>query len=240
VSASAALRAGLARPPTSRSPTAAIWVVAGTLVGALLLHDHGRSDAALSAHAMSEGAAMVAAMMMVLAAPSAEVVAQASLRVRWKRSVAGHLAGFTMVWFAYGILAVVIVTLLRRVIDPWVVIAVLATVAAVWQLSGTRGRYVDRCSRVRLAPVTGWRADVGTTVGGMHQAARCVTTCWASMLLMAATRHPVAMAALLVVNLSEWAPGPNPFNHARRRRPAAAYLALAVVLVTRGALSLRA
>lgn len=171
---------------------------------------------------------MVAAMMMPLAGPSASLVAQRSLRSRWVRSVGEHVAGFSAVWFAYGLAAVVAVRILSRVIDPVVVLALLLAAAAAWQVCERRRRRVEPCGRLRTAPPTGWRADVGTTLAGGRQAAGCVTTCWASMLAMVAAPHPLAMGTVLAASLSEWSPGPNPIGAARRRRPAIVYLMLAV------------
>ena len=176
-----ALHAGSVRPPArrhaTRSPKVAISIVAAVLVGVLILHGHGGASpsSVLLPHATADGAAMMAAMMMVLAAPSAEVVAQSSLRVRRKRAVAGHVAGFTVVWFRVRwLVAVAVASLLTWVTDLAVAVAILATTATAWQLSGTRGRYVDRCSRVRTAPP---RAGEQTWV---RPSAECTRPCAAS------------------------------------------------------------
>lgn len=213
-----------------REPATAIWAVALVLLALMLVHRHGGGSLSgpISVHAVTEDAAMMAIMMMVLAGPSAKVVAQRSLRSRWVRSVGEHVAGFAAVWFAYGVVAAIGVRLLARAVGPTIVLVLLLAAAATWQLSAVRRRRIARCGRVRTAPPTGWRADVGTLTAGTRQAVGCVTTCWASMLAMIAAPHPVVMGTVFAASVSEWRRGPNPLGSARRRRPAAVYLALAV------------
>lgn len=219
-----------------RSPEVAIYVLTVVLVVAMLVHRHhgpGGPDYNL-VHRVTEEAAMMAVMMMPLAGSSARLVAQRSLRSRWMRSVCEHVAGFASVWFAYGLVAALAVQLLRDSLGSTVVLVELLTGAAVWQLSSVRRRRAERCARLRTAAPSGWRADVGSALAGGGQAGRCVTTCWASMLAMVAAPHPLVMGTVAAANLSEWARGPDPAGPARRRRPAAIYLALALgtLLVT--------
>jgi predicted metal-binding membrane protein len=211
-----------------RAPETAISILALVLVVAMVVHTHIGDFRGSTAHGVADEAAMMAAMMMPLAGPSASLVAQRSLRTRRVRSVGEHVAGFTALWFVYGIAAAMALRLLTLVIDPLMALALLLLAAAWWQLSAVRRRRIQRCGLVRTAPPAGWRADVGTTLGGARQAVSCVTTCWASMLAMVAAPHLVLMGTVLAANLSEWAPGPNPTSAARRRRPAAVYLLLAV------------
>ncbi|HSH59599.1 MAG TPA: DUF2182 domain-containing protein [Acidimicrobiales bacterium] len=225
-----------------RAPEMAISTLAFLLVVLLLAHRHvvpPLNESSL--HALAEDAAMMAAMMLPLAGPSARSVAQRSLRSRWAQSVGEHVVGFSAVWFGYGIAAAVSVRLLSNVIDRLLLLSLLLILAAAWQVSADRRRRIERCGHLRTTPPTGWRADVGSTVVGGRQAVDCVTTCWASMLAMVATTNPIVMGTVLAANLSEWAPGPNAMGSARRRRPAAVYLILAagalLLLVARPALS---
>ncbi len=232
----------LARRRLRQEPEIAISTLAFVLVAFLLVHGHvGASLQESWLHGPAEDAAMMAAMMLPLAGASARSVAQRSLRSRWARSVGEHVLGFGAVWFAYGIAAAVAVRLVSRVIDALLLLALVLTVAAAWQVSAPRRRRVERCGRLRTTPPTGWRAEVGSTVVGTQQALGCVTTCWASMLAMVAAPNPIVMGTVLAANFSEWAPGPDAIGAARRRRPAAVYLTLAVgallLLAARPALS---
>lgn len=223
-------RSQRARCRVRRKPDRAISTLAFILVAFMLLHGHlGASPLDESwLHGSAENAAMMAAMMLPLAGPSARSVAQRSLRSRWVRSVGEHVLGFGAVWFAYGLAAAVWVRLLSAVIDGLLLLALLLTVAAAWQVCTPRRRSVERCGRLRTTRPTGWRADVGNTAVGGEQAVDCVATCWASMLAMVAAPNPIVMGTVLAANFSEWAPGPDANGVARRHRPAAVYLILAV------------
>lgn len=198
------------------------------LVAAIAVHGGGHVGHGL--HGTAEAALMMAAMMLPLAALSVGVVAERSLPARRSRAVAEHAGGFALVWFAFGLAAVPIANALGDM-TAWAFPALLA-VAVVWQLSSTRARYAAQCGRLRTAPPTGWRGDAGVVVSGVDQALRCVRTCWASMLAMAAAPHLLLMAVVLGINLLEWAPGRNPFARSRRRRPALLYAG--VVLLSLG------
>lgn len=200
-------------------------VVLGAVVMAagLLWHGGGHPGRAGAGglHAATETALLMAAMMLPLAALSVGVVAERSLAARRSRAVAEHAAGFGLVWFGFGLAAVPVASA-----APF---AALLALAVAWQLSPLRERYAARCGRLRTAPPSGWRAETATVVGGVDQAMRCVRTCWASMLAMAAAPHVGLMAVVLGISLSEWAPGPNPFAGRRARRPAALYAGLLVL-----------
>lgn len=108
-----------------------------------------------------------------------------------------------------------------------VVFALLLGVAAAWQLAARRRRLVDRCGRIRLAPLAGWRASWRGYLSGLADAGSCMLACGPSMLAMAAAPGAASMAVVLLAHLSEWAPGPNPFAGARSNRPAPTYVVLA-------------
>jgi predicted metal-binding membrane protein len=227
-----ALGMGTTLPPRGRSrwsPNAAVSILAIVLLAALVLHSHslGASNAS-SLHAILDSAALLAAMMMPLAGSSADEVAQRSLRDRRLLAVSEHVAGFIAVWFVFGIVATTTIGLLASALRPSIVFGALITVAAAWQLSARRRRYLERCSHLRTAPPMGWRSDVDTALAGMQQAVRCVRTCWASMVAMTAASHVVVMGIMFAAYLSEWAPGPNPFTRTRRYRPVPTYIGLAL------------
>lgn len=219
-----------ARRELGTSPETLLAIVAVVLVAVLVVHVHHRHRPAglWSPHDAIDGAALMSAMMLPLAGPSARVVAERSLRHRRVIGIGEHAAGFSALWFLFGLPAVIAVQVMAHAVAPTIVFGNLVVAAALWQLSAHRRRYVDRCSRVRVAPPSGWRADLRTSLSGTMQAASCVRSCGASMLAMAAAPHPAVMGLVLAANFSEWAPGPNPFDRTRHRRPAIAYLALAV------------
>lgn len=191
-------------------PEARIVAIAVLLASAVIVHGGGHVGGGV--HGIAEMALLMAAMMLPLAALSVGVVAERSLPRRRSRAVAEHALGFGLVWLAFGLAAVPVATAL-----PF---AVWLAVAVAWQLSPMRARYAARCGRVRVAPVV---------VGGVDQGLRCVRTCWASMLAMAAAPHVALMAVVLGINLLEWAPGPNPFSRRRRHRPAVLYAGLVLL-----------
>ncbi|HYO60823.1 MAG TPA: DUF2182 domain-containing protein [Actinomycetota bacterium] len=211
----------------STSNEAPLWVVAAFAVVALGWHAGAPRGGALH-HALEHGALM-AAMMLPLAAPSAKVVAERSLRSRRSRTIVEHLAGFTAVWFVFGSAAALGVYELGGLVAPPWSFALVLVAAIAWQTSGSRRRFADRCGRVRVGPLRGWRCDVFTVTAGAAHAAGCLVTCGLAMTAMVAAPHVLVMAALYVAYLSEWVPGPNPFARDRVRRPVRAYAALALL-----------
>lgn len=191
-------------------------------------HVHASPVGGLSPHAVAEHGLLAAAMMLPLAASSAGLVAERSLRRRRKSAVGEHLVGFAFVWAGFGMCAGIAVTTVRDLMPPQVVFACLAGIAAAWQLSDARRRAADRCGYVRLGPPAGWRCDVSTVVAGFSRAVPCLRTCALPMGAMVAAPHPLVMLLMYGAYLSEWLPGANPFGGARRRRPFPAYAAMAV------------
>jgi predicted metal-binding membrane protein len=198
----------------------------------LAWHGQGHMGATTqSLHAGLETAALMAAMMTPLAAPSAAVVAECSLRRSRLRTVAEHTAGFAALWFVVSIVAVGAVRLVSLLVASTLVFAAALLVAAGWRASSTRRRYLRRCGRVRVSAPTGWPSHAGALAAGVDQAVACVRTCWAAMLAMAAAPGLSVMLVVLGVNLSEWAPGVDPVDTGRRRREVAAYGAMAAATI---------
>lgn len=205
----------------------AFVIVPSAVAGlALVAHGHGSGD---DLHGAVDGAALMAAAMMPLAARSAALVAERALRYRRTLAVVEYAAGFAAVWFLMSLVTMRVVAVAAGAVSPAMVFLVAAAVATGWQLSPARRRLVDRCGRLRTGAPTGWRADMGALRCGVDRGVRCLFTCWASMLAMAAAPGLLLMAVILAANLSEWAPGPNPFARHRRARPALAYAALGLV-----------
>lgn len=135
---------------------------------------------------------MSAAMMLPAAVPAARHVGVNSLRWRRHRAVGTYVAVFLGVWAAYGVMALVLVA-------GWTVTLTGAlAVAAVWQFTPRKRRFLRDCHRTVPLPATGWRATMGAVRFGARNAAACVGSCWALMLVMAVpASHHFVVAHLL-------------------------------------------
>lgn len=211
-----------------RLPNLLVLPVAVLLGAALVWHGHksGTPSSQLSFHGLVDSAALLAVMMIPRTGSSVRLVSERSLPARQVPAVGEYLAGFTAVWFGFGLGATLLVQLALLIFPTTLVFSVLVAAAAIWQISARRRRLIEMPGRLRVAPPTGWRADVYTTLAGTMQGLRCLRTCWASMLAMAAAPNMPLMSIVVIANLSEWVPGKNPFGPRRRFRPALAYIAL--------------
>jgi len=181
--------------------------------------------------------AMVLAMMLPVIAPHARHVAVRSLRRRRHRAMLGYLAGYLAVWALVGA-AVVAALHGTGVPHPPAGVAVAALLgAAVWQVSEPRRRAMRRCGTPRVGAAKGLAADRDCASAGWLAGLRCTFTCGPVMLATAAAHHqPALMGGILVLLLTERAPGPNPARRAGRPLEAWALVglaaAVAVVAVT--------
>jgi predicted metal-binding membrane protein len=138
------------------------------------------------------------------------------------------------VWVAFGVTALAtvhLVTVHAGISDRALLAAALATAAA-WQLTRTKRRALFACGRTVPLPPAGRRADAAVVRYALLQGRRCVWSCWAIMVVMAALGHAslVWMALLTALVLAEEL---TPFG-ARLARPAAAALAVAALAVAFG------
>ena len=81
-------------------------------------------------------------------------------------------------------------------------------VAALWQVAPAKRRALLRCRRTSPLPPVGLRADLGSARFALLQGRRCLGSCWALMLVMAALGHGgglalAAMAAMTAFMLVE-------------------------------------
>lgn len=175
--------------------------------------------------------AMVVAMMLPVIAPQARHVAVRSLRGRRHRAMAGYVAGYLAVWAVVGGLLVFALhrTGLRHPPASLAVAALL--VAALWQVSGPRRRVLRRCGSPRLGAPRGLAAHLDCARAGWRTGLRCAFTCGPVMVASAAAHHqPAMMGAILVLLLTERAPGPNPAQRAGRRLEAWGLVGLATAV----------
>jgi predicted metal-binding membrane protein len=149
---------------------------------------------------------MLAAMMFPALVPQVRVVAMRSFWSRRNRSVFFFLAGYTLVWLLYAIVAAIIIAALERVSSLFstLLVPLSLLLAALWQLTPQKRRSLVACHfTMPLAP-TGWRADLDCSRYGMRTALLCCVSCWALMLVCVVAGHSLwPMLVVTVVSLSE-------------------------------------
>ena len=218
-----------------------VAIAAGVVVVGLAVADGGGGGAVPGSPGWGEpsslaaawGAwmAMVAAMMLPVIAPQAHYVALRSLRRRRHRAIAGYLAGYLAVWALVGTVLVVVLGV-TGVPHPPAGLAVAALLGAgTWQVAEPRRRILRRCGSLRLGAPEGFAADRDCATAGWRAGLRCAFTCGPVMVATAAAHHqPLVLGAVIVLLLSERAPGPNPERRAGRRLEAWALVGLAAAI----------
>jgi predicted metal-binding membrane protein len=187
----------------------AVGVVALAWVGLLVRPGHhwaGPAD-------LPQWTVMVVAMMGPAALPGIRHTARNSLRWRRGRAAAGFGLGYLAVWAGYG--AVVLLL-------PAAPVGAALLVAAGWQLTPYKRRWLLECHRARPLPPTGLAADRAAAGFGLRVGGACAGSCWALMLVMVAapmtapgtaalaglvlteriTRHPVRTTRLAALGLA--------------------------------------
>lgn len=173
---------------------------------------------------------MVVAMMLPTVLPAARLMA---LTGRWKRRQRGptiFVLGYLAVWISVGVVAL---TLLRY-IGPavggrWAVVAALV-IAALWELTTWKLRFLRACHRHRPVPPDGWKSDVAAMKRGVRNAVSCLGACWAIMAPMLVADHLHAL--WLMVPLAAVIAYQKAGTPSRVVRPVAAGLAVAAVAVS--------
>ena len=136
---------------------------------------------------------MMAAMMFPSIAP---MVSMYAIVDRGKRGEAGHgataafVAGYLLVWTAFGLLAYGLFELGRSLdlealswdrAGPYVAGAVIA-VGALYQLTPLKNACLSRCRNPLGFVISSWRdGRLGAVVMGIHHGGWCVGCCWALM-----------------------------------------------------------
>jgi predicted metal-binding membrane protein len=147
---------------------------------------------------------MASAMMLPLATPAIGYVAFNSLRSRRTRAMALYALTFVGVSAVYGLVATAgyrgLIAL--TTFDPLLVMAAVAGVAAAWQQTEAKRRALNLCMRTVPLPPVGLRADAACVRFAALHAWRCLRSCWALMLLMAAAGHTGLMAFGVMLTLT--------------------------------------
>jgi predicted metal-binding membrane protein len=177
---------------------------------------------------------MAVAMMVPVTLPAVRHVGLNSIRRRRHRAMALYLAVYVAIWVAFGVPALAAERLARETLglDGRVLLVGALAVAAGWQLTRVKRRALFRCRRTVPLPPVGLRADAGCARFALRQGWRCVTSCWALMMVMVVAGHAsllwmTALTALFVVEEQT-------LLGRRLLRPSAVALILAAGLVALG------
>jgi predicted metal-binding membrane protein len=159
--------------------------------------------------------AMIAAMMLPSSLPLIRLYAvTSSQQPRPRLVLAAFLAGYALVWTAFGSIAFLADVGLHRVVDgipslhdrPLLIAGAVLGLAGAFQFSGFKDRCLSKCRHP--GPCLRARYRRGATAGlrlGLGHGLFCLGCCWALMLVMFATGAAVLwwMAALTLIMLYE-------------------------------------
>jgi predicted metal-binding membrane protein len=170
------------------------------LRGHLSAAGHHGHVAAAPAAAFADWCVMVLAMMVPAAVPAVRRVAFDSLRRRRLRAMTVFLAGYVALWVAFGLATIALITAVDAVpaVDRGLVAAALLLVAAGYELTSRKRRFLRSCHLPAALPPTGWRADAACARFGVRQACACLGSCGLLMLAMAAAGHGALLLVVLV------------------------------------------
>lgn len=179
--------------------------VAGAIAGSHVHTMNGMREPTTSVHAavpwiVRQGVWMLMAAAMVLPSslPTVRFVAMNSL---WRRRLRAGLAfGIALlgVWFVFGLITISIASALRVPAGSDLVLGAALLVAAGWELTSAKRRFLRACHRTVPLPPRGWRATTACARFGVRYGLACVGACWALMLPMAlAGAHGLLLMLLL-------------------------------------------
>jgi len=219
----------------------AAWVLTFTTAGAVggrsaasgALHTHhgvAIVDARVP-HVMSatHWCLMVVAMMLPTILPAARLIAMTGTWKRRQRGPALFALGYLAVWVVVGVLATVTLRHTAPTLHGRWPLAAALVVAAVWELTVWKPRFLRACHRHPPVPPTGWKADRACVQRGMRNAVSCLGACWAVMtpMLVADHIHALWLMAPLTAAIVYQKVG----TASRVVRPVAIGLAAAAVVV---------
>jgi predicted metal-binding membrane protein len=132
---------------------------------------------------------MVVAMMLPTILTAARLIALTGTWKRRQRGPALFALGYLTVWAGAGVAATVA---LRHIVPGlhgrWPLAAALV-VAAAWELTVWKPRFLRACHRHPPVPPSGWKADRACVQRGMRNAVSCLGACWAIMTPMLVADH---------------------------------------------------
>jgi len=217
-----------------------IWLWEGSPYGAYLHHAGDAGPLALEALLFSLGwVLMIVAMMLPSSIPLVMTFgALVRRRRRPGRLVLLLLAGYLLVWGAFGLAAWLADRVVHAAVDalPWlaehpqIIIATTLAVAGLWQFSPLRDRCLEECRSPLGFVMNHWRgtSERGEALRmGIAHGAFCVGCCWSLMLVM----FGVGLASLSVMLVlgGVTAIEKNTPSGRRLTRPLGAFLIMAAV-----------
>ena len=218
----------------------AAWVLIFTTAGAVggppasgALHTHHGlaivDDRAPHVMSAAHWSLMVVAMMLPTILPAARLIALTGAWKRRQRGPALFSLGFLTVWVVVGLLATVILRHIAPALHGRWPLAGALVLAALWELTIWKPRYLRACHRHPPVPPRGWKADRACVQRGMRNAVSCVGACWAIMTPMLVADHIHAL--WLMVPLTAVIVYQKLGQASRVVRPVALGLAAAAVVV---------
>jgi predicted metal-binding membrane protein len=129
---------------------------------------------------------MATAMMVPSTLPVTRYLAATGLWARRQRTITLFLASYLAVWLAFGVVALAAMALLDVGTE---LVPGFLLVAAAWELTRWKWRWVRSCRLVSPLPPSGAEADAACCATGLRNGYRCVAACWPVMLAMAAAGH---------------------------------------------------
>lgn len=178
---------------------AAGWVL--LLRGHLPAADHHAHADAPAGPAYADWCVMVLAMMVPTVVPAVRGVAFDSLRRRRMRAIAVFLAGYLALWGAFGLVTIALIgavdAMLPQAVDRELPVALLL-VAAGYELTSRKRRFLRACHLPAALPPRGWRADAACVRFGARQGCVCLGSCGPLMVAMTAAGHGALLLVVLV------------------------------------------
>lgn len=148
---------------------------------------------------------MAAAMMLPPALPAVRRVAMDSKWRRRQRTGALFILAYLAVWGLFGLLAVSAARWAGLPAGASWPLAATLVLAAAWELTPSKRRWLRASHRSPALPPDGRKADLGCVAAGLRYGGACVGACWALMLPMAVAGHAglALMAVLTAVATAE-------------------------------------
>ena len=136
---------------------------------------------------------MVVGMMLPTILPAARLVALTGTWRRRQRGPALFAFGYLVVWIGVGILVSETLRHVAPTLHGRWPLATALVVAAIWELTVWKPRFLRACHRHPPAPPNGWKADRACVQRGMRNAVSCLGACWAIMTPMLVADHVHAL-----------------------------------------------
>jgi len=106
-----------------------------------------------------------------------------SLRRRRRRAAAEYTAAYLSVWLAFGVAALAATALLPQ-LPGQAALGTVLLVAAGWQFTPYKRRWLRDCHLSVPLPPQGWRAERAALAFGARNGLACLGSCWCLMLVM--------------------------------------------------------